>query len=197
MLFALPGAEPVPGLRHLHSHIDPGKQEDLLHSIDGLPWRMDLKRRVQHYGYRYDYRRRTVDSDSRTTPLPDWARELAARFRHEGLAPAVFNQLIVNEYLPGQGISPHVDCRPCFDATILSVSLGSPCMFVMRHTDTAETREILLEPGDVLVMTGEARYDWQHGIPPRKTDRIAGRRISRGRRVSLTFRRVAGGLPDG
>ncbi len=27
----------------------------LLGSIDGRPWMNDLKRRVQHYGWRYDY----------------------------------------------------------------------------------------------------------------------------------------------
>jgi alkylated DNA repair dioxygenase AlkB len=43
----------------------------------------------------------------------------------EGLADEVTNQTIVNEYRPGQGIAAHVDCVPCFGATILSLSLGS------------------------------------------------------------------------
>ena len=35
------------------------------------------------------------------------------------------DQLIVNEYQPGQGISAHIDCEPCFKNTIVTVSLGS------------------------------------------------------------------------
>jgi hypothetical protein len=31
---------------------------------------------------------------------------------------------------------------------------------------------------------------WQHGIPARKSDLHNGRRVQRGRRVSLTFRTV-------
>lgn len=165
-------------------------QTELLESIDRSPWLNDLKRRVQQYGYRYDYRRKGLNADSEIGPLPDWSLELLDRFHREGMIDATFNQLIINEYTPGQGIAFHVDCRPCFGDTIFSVSLGSPCIFTMRHVESGDTRDVVLEPGDVLAMSGEARYDWQHGIAPRKTDRIPGGVIRRGRRVSLTFRRV-------
>ena len=35
-----------------------------------------------------------------------------------------FEQAIVNEYEPGQGIAPHVD-RDCFGPVVATVSLGS------------------------------------------------------------------------
>lgn len=163
-----------------------------METIDQSPWQNDLKRRVQQYGYRYDYRRKGLGTD-RIGPLPDWSLELLDRFHREGLIDTTFNQLIINEYTPGQGISLHVDCRPCFGDTIFSVSLGSPCILTMRHIASDAASDVLLEPGDVLAMSGEARYDWQHGIASRKTDRIPGRVIKRGRRVSLTFRRVLEG----
>jgi alkylated DNA repair dioxygenase AlkB len=42
----------------------------------------------------------------------------------------------------------------------------------------------------LLVLSGDARYGWQHGIAPRRSDRIDGQLVQRGRRVSLTFRQV-------
>lgn len=42
--------------------------------------------------------------------------------------PIEFNQLIINEYLPGQGINPHVDNPTLFSSPIVSVSLGSECV---------------------------------------------------------------------
>jgi alkylated DNA repair dioxygenase AlkB len=191
MLFEIPTDElAIPGLRHLRHHVAPDAQAKLMEMIDHSPWQNDLKRRVQQYGYRYDYRRKGLAADARIGPLPDWALEFLDGFHNEGLIDTPFNQLIINEYTPGQGISFHVDCRPCFDDTIFSVSLGSPCIMTMRRVGGLDAGDIVLEPGDVLMMSGEARYDWQHGIASRKTDKVPGGVIKRGRRVSLTFRRV-------
>jgi hypothetical protein len=35
-----------------------------------------------------------------------------------------------------------------------------------------------------------ARYEWTHEIPTRRSDAIDGERLPRGRRISLTFRKV-------
>lgn len=180
----------VPGLSHLPDYLDPGKQTDLLETIDRLPWLGDLRRRVQHYGYRYDYSRRKVDHRLFLGPLPSWADSLAEQLLRDGHAPHVLNQLIVNEYLPGQGISPHVDCIPCFHDTVLSLSLGSSCVMTLSRCDGGHSVQLLLRPGSLLVMCGEARYEWRHGIAARRNDTLAGRRLPRSRRVSLTFRTV-------
>ena len=42
----------------------------------------------------------------------------------------------------------------------------------------------------LLVLSSEARYEWDHGIPTRKYDNYNNSKIFRGRRVSLTFRKV-------
>jgi hypothetical protein len=47
---------------------------------------------------------------------------------------------------------------------------------------------LLLEPRSVLVLSDAARYDWEHGIAPRKTDEWHGQRLARQRRLSVTFR---------
>jgi alkylated DNA repair dioxygenase AlkB len=40
----------------------------------------------------------------------------------EGISDRVFDQVLVNEYLPGQGIALHRDYLP-FDRTVVSLSL--------------------------------------------------------------------------
>jgi alkylated DNA repair dioxygenase AlkB len=186
----VPTAPVIPGLRYLPAYLAGKEQRCLLELIDAQEWSSDLKRRVQHYGYRYDYTRKTVDHDLYLGPLPGWADALAERLHADGHAPWALDQLIVNEYEPGQGIAPHVDCVPCFGDTVVSISLGSPCILAMSRRGTAEKVPVLLEPGSLLVMAGESRYEWLHGIAPRKTDRYNGRTVARGRRVSLTFRSV-------
>ncbi len=180
----------VPGLHYIPDYLTREEQDQLLAIINDQPWLTDLKRRVQHYGYRYNYTHRSVDPSMFLGPLPDWAAQLAERLQQDGWVGYGLDQLIVNEYEPGQGISSHVDCVPCFGDTILSVSLGSACVMLFTHTRTAVQVPVLVEPGSLVVMQGEARYGWKHSIPPRKTDVYQGQRIERRRRVSLTFRKV-------
>ncbi|MEV4319043.1 alpha-ketoglutarate-dependent dioxygenase AlkB [Actinocrispum sp. NPDC049592] len=178
----------VPGLTCVSDYLTQGEQDALLATIDSLPWRGDLRRRVQHYGYRYDYTKRNVDRESYLGPLPPWAATLATRLHTDGHVPGALNQLIVNEYQPGQGISSHIDCVPCFADTIISLSLGSACLFTMRLDETKV--DIPLAPGSLLIMSGDSRYKWRHEIAPRKSDLINGTRTPRARRVSLTYRTV-------
>ena len=42
------------------------------------------------------------------------------------------DQVTVNEYLPGQGIAPHVDTHSAFEDGIASLSLGSSCVFTLQ-----------------------------------------------------------------
>jgi alkylated DNA repair dioxygenase AlkB len=186
----VPAVAAVPGLAYTSGYLSPDEQGRVLATIDGLPWLDNLRRRVQHYGFRYDYSRRSVDRDLYLGPLPDWAGELAERLRRDRHAPRALDQLIVNEYLPGQGISPHVDCIPCFADAVLSLSIGSPCVMTLSRRDGRDPVDVLLEPGSLLVMRDEARYTWRHAIAARKSDVHEGRRIVRDRRVSLTFRTV-------
>ncbi len=180
----------VPGLRYIPNYLSTHEQEDLMEIIDQQPWLADLKRRVQQYGYRYDYKGRRVDPDLYLGPLPEWLLPLAARVHRDELIETLPDQVIINEYLPGQGIAAHIDCRTCFGESILSLSLGSPC--VMAFTRPQDRREVplLLAPGSLLAMHGESRREWKHGIRARKVDHFDGHDFPRGRRLSLTFRDV-------
>ncbi|KAJ9464736.1 hypothetical protein DIPPA_34580 [Diplonema papillatum] len=113
--------------------------------------------------------------------------------------PSRPHQLIVNEYRHSKGIHPHVD-RSCFGECVASLSLGASCKFVLQrvedchvsalHSDLAVPKyveahvsqtgiNIDMPPRALILLKGDARHDWTHGIPPRH---------SHGVRVSLTFR---------
>jgi 2OG-Fe(II) oxygenase superfamily len=90
-------------------------------------------------------------------------------------------QAIINLYRPGEGIAPHVDLLNRFGDGIVGVSLGGGMAMRFeraqeRKGDESDGRtgpyEVWLPPRSVLVLTGEARYEWTHGIAPRSRDRV-------------------------
>lgn len=178
------------GAAYLPDYIDAPTETALECHVDASNWLGDLKRRVQHYGYRYDYKARRVTGESYIGPLPFWLLDLADRLVRDGIFSKTPDQVIVNEYLPGQGIAPHVDCEPCFGDIVASLSLGSTCLMEFRDTQSDEILVHTLEPRSLLILGGEARFDWKHGIPPRKSDIVGAVRTPRTRRLSLTFRTV-------
>jgi len=99
---------------------------------------------VQHYGWRYDYKARSVTNDLRIGALPDWLQSYAIRLQQAGYFPETPDQVIINEYHAGQGISAHIDCVPCFTDTIASLSLGSPCVMDFTQSKTGEKLSLLL-----------------------------------------------------
>ena len=175
-------APDISGLRYIPDFISQNEEAALLAAIDAQPWLNDLKRRVQHYGYKYDYKARAVTNDAHLGSLPVWITIVSQKL------PFKPDQAIVNEYLPGQGISAHIDCVPCFDQVIASLSLGSGA--TMQFTKSPEKQEMYLEPRSLVILSGPARYEWTHAIPARKSDMVDGLKVERARRVSLTFRNV-------
>lgn len=183
----------VNGLTYVRNFISQDEHDFLLQKIDREPWLTDLNRRVQHYGYKYDYAKHEINRSMYILPLPEWSLGMAQRL-YESYSHTLPDQVIVNEYEPGQGIANHTDCKTCFTDTIISLSLGSPCVMDFINNKRGVKRSILLEPRSLIVLTGEARYEWTHGIAKRKSDKLQGQVFKRMRRISLTFRTVI--LPD-
>lgn len=101
--------------------------------------------------------------------------------------PYKADQVIVNEYLKNQGISKHIDCVPCFKDGIASLSLLEGWEIIFSNARKEEKYALELYPRSLLILTGEARYQWTHEIPKRASE--PNGRV-RGRRVSITFRAV-------
>ena len=118
--------------------------------------------------------------------------------------PRAARQAIVNLYRPGEGIAPHVDLLRRFGDGIVGVSLGDGGVAMRfarvepsrRETGDGDAYEVWLPSRSVLVLTGEARYEWTHGIAPRVRDKVevegddegGWQWQERGVRASVTFR---------
>ncbi|MDD9855669.1 MAG: alpha-ketoglutarate-dependent dioxygenase AlkB [Gammaproteobacteria bacterium] len=179
------------GAIYLADFISPDEESNLLSAIDAEAWREDLQRRVQHYGYRYDYTARHISDDDQLGLLPSWVKSVCTRLVQQNIFFSEPDQLIVNEYEPGQGIAPHTD-RNCFGPVIASLSLGSDCMMNIMPNGKCKASgfDIVLRRRSLVVFQGASREVWQHSIALRKNDKQNGCKIPRKRRVSLTFRTV-------
>ena len=180
----------LPGSRYFPdflSHKEATDQYKWLTSRPPEVWMRDLSRRVIHYGWRYDYTNRTISDDLYVGPLPERFAILAERLHSStGEFDEIPNQVIVNEYEPGQGIAMHTDHHN-FGPTVATISLGDTWSMEFLNERTGRKHSRLLEVGSALILRGEARLEWRHGIAKRKTE-PGGRR--RSTRISLTFRTV-------
>lgn len=194
---ALDAATLPPGAIYITEFLSREEEEAIKDRLDAGEWSNTLKRRVRHFGYLYDYRARAVTAEAYLGKLPPWLETLAERLVTRGYFVDLPDQVIANEYLPGQGISAHVDCVPCFDDTIISISLLSQCEMIFRERSSSRSLAVLLHPRSGILLKEASRYDWTHEIPARKSDAVDGTKVNRGRRISLTFRKVtqAAGKP--
>lgn len=216
-----PDAHLPPGLQLL-PFLSEAEEEALLALVDSAEWdTSQVFRRTQHYGAAaIDFKARDLGQDTPVAPIPPLCQALLARARQQQVALGVSwpcgplatdhfpcmkerDQMTVNEYSPGAGIANHIDVHSLFEDGFLILSLGSA--YVMDFKKQGRRREkeedeeggahcsLLLPRRSLLVLQGEARYGWSHGLASRKTDKINGKLVTRGRRVSLSFRRVREG----
>jgi alkylated DNA repair dioxygenase AlkB len=141
----------------------------LLGTIEELDFReltmrgQTARRTVRHFGFDYEYESwRLVPGDRLPTelePLRNRCAELAAA------EPEELAQALVTRYPPGATIGWHRDA-PMF-GDVVGVSFGSACRLRFQRGKEAERRvsELELAPRSAYVLTGEARWQWQHSIP--------------------------------
>ena len=101
-------------------------------------------------------------------------------------------QVILNLYAPGQGITSHIDLPNRYADGILGVSLVGGATMVFTHP-TNGCNHVYLPPRSVYILTGEARWEWAHGIPFTEEDVVlredeSRETILRDVRVSVTYR---------
>jgi len=155
------------------------EERALLEWIEGVEFRtfemrgQEAKRRVAHFGWEYGY------YDARVTPgveLPEALlslRDRVAAFLDVPSSDVV--EALVTEYTPGAGIGWHRDA-PVFDV-VAGVSLLANCDFRFRRGEAGRSIPLTVARRSVYKLTGEARWGWQHHIPPMKE-----------LRYSITFR---------
>ncbi len=185
------GADAPPGLVLAADFVTQEEERELLAFFDQQRWDEDIKRRVQHYGFRFDYGSRSVNpAFAAVTPIPPVLSRLSDRLVAAGM-PHAPDQITVNEYVAGIGIKPHVDTHSAFTDGIASLSLGAPIAMELKESAGERRFGVGLPPRSLLVMRGESRYAWTHGIAARKADVFdEGVLVPRQRRVSVTFRKV-------
>jgi alkylated DNA repair dioxygenase AlkB len=100
-------------------------------------------------------------------PIPNFLMPLWDKVAEFASRPAsAFAQVLINEYREGAGIGWHRD-KPQFEE-VAGVSLLAPCSFRLRRKNGAkwDRKTIVVEPRSAYLMTGPARTQWEHSIPP-------------------------------
>ena len=136
--------------------------------------RLDLKpfefhghlgnRRVVSFGLKYDFGRRSVQTAG---DMPAFLNDLLVRVaKLAGYEKETFRQVGVNEYRTGAGIGWHKD-KPQF-GIVVGVSLLAAATMRFRKKQGANWVRVshTLRPRSVYILSGEARAEWEHSIPP-------------------------------
>lgn len=159
------------GLIYRTDFVTPEEEADLLASIGGETFQevrmmgAVARRTVVHYGYDYDYAGWSIHP---TIPPPTYLEPYLIRASAAaGIDRARIEQILVARYPPGATIGWHRDA-PMFGAVVIGLSLGSSCtMRFRRKVDGTFDRESLtLDPRSLYILSGTARSQWQHSIPP-------------------------------
>ena len=180
----------IEGLLFRENFITPDKELDLLNRIRSLDFHqmkmrgVIARRRVIHYGVKYSFE---TFKASEGPPIPEFLlrlRERAAAFA--SVQPEDLAEALLTEYAPGAPIGWHRDAHP-FDI-VVGISLLSACRFRFRRGKVRawETVDVPLPPRSAYVLTGPARTEWEHSIPPVKE-----------LRYSVTFRTLRKKSPLG
>ena len=179
--------EPPEGLLYRDDFVTEAEEQALVALWETLEFRavtmrgQTARRTVRMFGLDYAYESgELVPAD----PLPaeaEWLRERSAALIER--EPADLVQVLVSRYPPGAGIGWHRDA-PMFGSRVAGVSLLAPCRMRFQRTVKGErsVSEVVLQPRSAYVLSGKARWSWQHSIPATKA-----------LRYSVTFRTLRRG----
>jgi alkylated DNA repair dioxygenase AlkB len=181
----------IPGLFLYPDFINEEREKELLNEIDNQTWIVDYLRRLQYYGYRNELEK-PYDLIPFPIAMPQGIYQLSQEIVEQNILIHQPDQVIINEYVPGEGIKPHKD-RAYYENQICGVNLGSGCIMRFIKGMNDEVIDIEVPRRSLYVMQDDARKKWKHAIPPRKKDNIEGMVKHRERRVSITYRKVKPG----
>jgi alkylated DNA repair dioxygenase AlkB len=184
--------KPISGLTIIPKFITKNEEKTLIKEIENNEWNNDLKRLTQQYGYKYNYKTRNITNDDYIAELPNWTDLIIDKIMNTNLITNKPDQIIINRYLPKEGISAHVDSKLIFKNQIYSVSLGSGTTIKFKNEE--KTHIIYLPKRTLLIMEDDARYKYTHEIEKNINDTVKVNGIKKQRkrktRYSMTFRNV-------
>ncbi|PPR05432.1 hypothetical protein CVT26_011310 [Gymnopilus dilepis] len=200
--------EALEGAYYVPNFITRDEEEYLIRKICESPqpqWKSLAKRRLQIWGGDI-----TAKGTLMPQPLPVFVNkfpDILSRIRttgcFEGSPHGAPNHIIMNEYIPGQGIMPHED-GPQYYPVVATLSLGSHAIFHYyryqdepdavassasstgqgRAIDTRPMTSVLLEPRSLIISSGIAYTSRLHGIDAVEEDLIALDNSSPGTAIS-------------
>jgi alkylated DNA repair dioxygenase AlkB len=176
------------GLTLFPNFITDEMEQELIREIDSQTWVVDYDRRLQYYGYRNELEK-PYDLIPFPVAMPSLIRQLSEELVQKDIIHLQPDQVIINEYSAGEGIRPHKD-RNYFENQICGVNLGSGIMMRYIKITGGDVVDVYMPPRAIYVMQDDARYKWNHSIPPRKKDIVDGVPLLRQRRLSITYRKV-------
>lgn len=118
-------------------------------------------------------------------PLPWTETLLSIKQRVEDCCGYSFNSVLANLYRDGSdSMGWHADKERELgvNPAIASLSFGAARLFKIRHIKTAETVDIELQHGYLLLMAGALQHHWRHCVPKTRQHKTP--------RINLTFRRI-------
>jgi len=174
----------IAGLRYQEAVISEPEEAEFLARLTSLelaPFRFHGwigNRKTRSFGWRYDF------DDGRfmpADPIPDWLRPLRAKAAaFAEVPPDGFIHALLARYDPGAGIGWHRD-RDVFEG-VVGISLNTPAILRFRQRTSSGFRRASIEvqPRSAYLLSGEARWEWEHSIVP--GDAL---------RLSVTFRTLS------
>ena len=200
----------VPGVNGLYLIVDVFDQpqlnyftEILLNDTHGHPCRQIHA--ATEYGWKFlplrdnnhiDIKLRT--SDDYLGEYPDWIQQIwnlvLVKLSDIEDLPSTLrtcaspDNLLINKYVPGDGVIPHTDELEFWEDWVVGVSFGSGCVF--NYSLNKEKVSMYIPANSIYVLTKDARYKWKHGIAFVKEDIVYGDVIPRTTRISMTFRNI-------
>lgn len=201
--------EVPPTVYYVPNFINEVEESWILDKVNNAPkpkWTQLLNRRLQNWGGI------PLPSGMIIESLPDWLKNFVDKVSdlnifEDGKLRA--NHVLVNEYLPGQGIMPHVD-GPLFYPTIATINCGAHTVLEFEKNSTLDEENnlekqlcLLLERRSLIIVQDKMYTDYKHCIRERTIDKMdksiknlkmtqfsSEDTLTRSTRISLTIRHV-------
>ncbi|XP_005081407.3 alpha-ketoglutarate-dependent dioxygenase alkB homolog 7, mitochondrial [Mesocricetus auratus] len=162
----------------------------------------ELEPQLRRRRYEYDHWDAAIHGfrETEKSRWSDASQAILQRVQAAAFGPdqTLLSLVHVLDLEPRGYIKPHVDSVKFCGSTIAGLSLLSPSVMKLVHTQEPEQwLELLLEPGSLYILRGSARYDFSHEILRDEESFFGERRVPRGRRISVICRSLPESMGPG